>query len=152
MYSYDDRIRAVELYIKLGKRIRATIRQLGFPTKGALRGWYREYKRRGDLKKRSRRTPKYSKAQQKLAVDHFLDHGRSIAFTRKALGYPSRCLLRSWIYEQHPELHRRCVGRSRPVPRSLKIKQQAVIALRTRRGKARTIAQDLGVARETLHN
>jgi transposase-like protein len=28
MYSDEDRIRAVELYIKLGKRVRATIRQL----------------------------------------------------------------------------------------------------------------------------
>jgi len=36
MYSYEDRIRAVELYIKLGKRVRATIRQLGYPTKNAL--------------------------------------------------------------------------------------------------------------------
>lgn len=27
MYSYEDMIRAVELYIKLGKRVRATIRQ-----------------------------------------------------------------------------------------------------------------------------
>jgi transposase-like protein len=40
MYSYDDKIRAIELYIKPGKRIRATIRHLGFPTKNALRGWY----------------------------------------------------------------------------------------------------------------
>ncbi|MDH1766371.1 hypothetical protein N5D37_12090 [Comamonas aquatica] len=30
MYSYADRIRAVELYIKLGLRVRATIRQLGY--------------------------------------------------------------------------------------------------------------------------
>ena len=30
MYSYDDRIRAVELYIKLGKRTGTTIRQLGY--------------------------------------------------------------------------------------------------------------------------
>jgi transposase-like protein len=29
MCSYEDRIRAVELYIKLGKRVRPTIRQLG---------------------------------------------------------------------------------------------------------------------------
>jgi len=27
MYSYEDRIRAVELYIKLGKRVRATCGQ-----------------------------------------------------------------------------------------------------------------------------
>ncbi|MBF2718240.1 hypothetical protein GOZ80_25950 [Agrobacterium vitis] len=38
MYSYEDRIRALELYIKLGKRVRATIRQMGYPTKNALKG------------------------------------------------------------------------------------------------------------------
>ena len=40
MYTYADRIRAVELYIRLGLRVRATIRQLGYPTKNALKGWY----------------------------------------------------------------------------------------------------------------
>ncbi len=49
MYSYEDRIRAVELYIKLGKRVRPTICQLGYPTKNALKGWYREYEQRLDL-------------------------------------------------------------------------------------------------------
>jgi putative transposase len=48
MYSYNDRIRAVELYIKFGKRVRATIRQLGYPTKNALKGWCREYEQRRD--------------------------------------------------------------------------------------------------------
>ena len=32
MYSYDDWLRAVRLYIKLGKRVGLTIRQLGYPT------------------------------------------------------------------------------------------------------------------------
>lgn len=36
MYSYEDRIRAVELYIKLGKRVAETI-QLGYPTENALK-------------------------------------------------------------------------------------------------------------------
>jgi transposase-like protein len=45
MYSYEERIRAVELYIKLGKRLRATIRQLGYLTKNSLIGWNREYER-----------------------------------------------------------------------------------------------------------
>jgi len=49
MYSYEDRIRAVELYIKLGKQVRATIRQLGSLTKNAVKSWYREYERRFDL-------------------------------------------------------------------------------------------------------
>ena len=38
MYSYEDRIRAVELCIKLGKRVRPTIRQLGYSTKNSLKG------------------------------------------------------------------------------------------------------------------
>tara|TARA_R100001377_G_scaffold60964_1_gene37072 strand:+ start:521 stop:697 length:177 start_codon:yes stop_codon:yes gene_type:complete len=33
MYSYEERLRAVKLYIKLGKRVQATIRELGYPTK-----------------------------------------------------------------------------------------------------------------------
>jgi len=43
MYAYEERMRAVALYLKLGKRLRATIRELGYPSKNALKGWYREY-------------------------------------------------------------------------------------------------------------
>ena len=46
MYSYEERLRAVKLYIKLGKRVQATIRELGYPTKNALQGWHREYRKR----------------------------------------------------------------------------------------------------------
>lgn len=38
MYSYANRFRAVELYIKLGKRVRVAFRQLGYPAKNALEG------------------------------------------------------------------------------------------------------------------
>ena len=37
MYSYEHRVRAVRLYIKLDKRVAATIRQLGYPTKNSLK-------------------------------------------------------------------------------------------------------------------
>ena len=50
MYSYEDRIRAVRLYIKLGERTGTTIRQLGYPTKNALKSWHREYEQGGDLR------------------------------------------------------------------------------------------------------
>ena len=43
MFSYEDRLRAVQLSIKLDKRIGLTIRQLGYPTKNSLNTWYREY-------------------------------------------------------------------------------------------------------------
>lgn len=50
MYSYEDRIRTVQLYIKLGKRVVATIRQLGYPTKNSLKAWHRESEQSPDLK------------------------------------------------------------------------------------------------------
>lgn len=51
MYSYEERIRAVKLYIKLGKRSAATIRQLGYPTRKALKTWNQEYEQSRDLPK-----------------------------------------------------------------------------------------------------
>ena len=70
MYSYADRLRAVELYIRLGKRLNATIRQLGYPTKNALRGWYREYIQHFDLRIQPvARAPKYSEAEKQAALE-----------------------------------------------------------------------------------
>lgn len=153
MYSYEDRIRAVELYVKLGKRVKATIRQLGYPTKNALRSWYRDYEQRSDLPKGyARSKPKYSQEQKEVAVRHYLDHGGCIAFTIRALGYPGRDSLRSWIHESHPELHIRVVGRSNGTARPPAMKQAAVIALCTRQESAQAVAQELGVCRPTLYN
>ena len=74
MYSYEDRIRAVKLFIKLGNRPRATIRQLGYPTKNALIGWYRAYIQDCDLQEGYVRSiRKYSDDQKQAAVQHFLD-------------------------------------------------------------------------------
>lgn len=89
MYSFEERLRAVNLYLKFGKRCRATIRQLGYPTKNTLKAWYAEFERRGDLRAGySRPKPKYSDEQRNVAVDHWANHGRCYSFTLKALGYP----------------------------------------------------------------
>lgn len=49
MYSYEERVWAVKLYLKLGRRSKATIRQLGYPTKNSLKTWCDEFERSGDL-------------------------------------------------------------------------------------------------------
>jgi putative transposase len=49
MYSYEDRIRAVRPYVKLVRRVAATIRQLGYPTRNALKSWHTEFELRLDL-------------------------------------------------------------------------------------------------------
>ncbi|MNY19820.1 hypothetical protein D3C86_1532730 [compost metagenome] len=76
MYSYEDRIRAGELYIKLGKRVAEAIHQLGYPTENALKSWHRAYEQGSDLPRGYARTkPKYSQAQQTLAIEHSLVDG-----------------------------------------------------------------------------
>ena len=52
MYSYEQRIRAVLLYIQYEHSGSATIRELGYPTTKMLRRWYREYDATGDLHSR----------------------------------------------------------------------------------------------------
>ena len=71
MYSYEDRMRAIQLYFKLDKRIRATIRQLGYPTKNALKSWHCEYERRSALPLGyAGRPSKYSQEQKQAAIAH----------------------------------------------------------------------------------
>jgi putative transposase len=150
MFSYEDRLRAVRLYIKLGKRVGLTIRQLGYPTKNALKSWHREYERSHDLPAGYSRASRYSQAQKEEAVQHYLDHGRCLAATIKVLGYPSRDLLRDWVQTLHPEIGARVVGRGQALTPARK--EAAVIALCTRRGSAQSVAQELGVSRPSLYN
>jgi transposase InsO family protein/transposase-like protein len=150
MYSYDDRLRAVRLYIKLGKRVRLTIRQLGYPTKNALKGWHREFEQRHDLPTAYARRPRYSEAQKELAVQHYRDNGRCLTATIAVLGYPSRKLLSDWVHERHPLAGPRVVGPSREL--SPAVKKAAVIALCMRQASAQSVAQELGVSRLTLYN
>ncbi len=84
-----ERMRAIELYIKLGKRVRTTIRELGCPTKNVLKGWFREYELLQSLPIRSApRPPKFSGAQKQVALEHYASQGRCILWTLRALGYP----------------------------------------------------------------
>ena len=153
MYSYEERIRAVKLYIKLGGRLGATIRKLGYPTKNSLIGWYREYMREQDLQVGySRTSGKYSAEQKQIAVQHYLDHDHCMAFTLRALGYPCRELLTRWIDELHPKLRRRMVGRAPNTQHAPEVKNAAVVELCTRTGNALAIAQSVGVCRPTLYN
>ncbi|CAN5166392.1 hypothetical protein BH11PSE10_BH11PSE10_12280 [soil metagenome] len=149
MYSYDDRLRAVQPYIKLGKRLGLTIRQLGYPTKNALKTWYREYEQRLDLPAGYARQPRYSQAHKERAVELHRDHGQCIAATIKALGYPSRSLLSAWILELNPQARGPVVGRAQEL--TPEAKQSAVIALCMRPASAQAVADDVGVSRGSLY-
>lgn len=126
---------------------------MGYPTENALKSWHREYERCLDLPRGYvRAKPKYSQDQKEQAVEHYVAHGRCIALTIKALGYPGRDSLRAWIREFHPELHTRVVSRSTGSARPPAMKKAAVIALCMRQDSAQAVAQELGVCRPTLYN
>lgn len=121
MYSYEDRIRAVQLYIKYGKRTVTVIRELGYPSRKNLPRWYRAYIEAGDLPKRSRPKPRYTPEQKRTAVDHYSDHGCCLAGTRRALGYPSREVLASWVDELRPGTRRVVTGTNASAPFALDV-------------------------------
>jgi putative transposase len=150
MYSYEDRLRAVRLYIKLGKRAGLTIRQLGYPTKNALKAWHSEFEQPQGLSTGYTRQPKYTNAHKARAIQHYLDHGRCLSATLKAMGYPSRALLASWVRYAYPEERPR-VGQAHEALSS-QAKQSAVMALCMRQGSAQAVAQELGVSRPSLYN
>lgn len=152
MYSYEDRIRAVKLYIKLGKRTGPTIRKLGYPTKNSLKCWYQEYEKSIALKVGYVRPQKYSDEQKRLAVQHYLDHDRCIASTMKAMGYPCRAVLTGWIDELHPEVRPRMVGRAPNVKHPLDLKNTVIVDFCTRQTSAQAIAKKVAVCRPTLYN
>jgi transposase InsO family protein/transposase-like protein len=153
MYSYEDRLRAVKLYIKLGKRIRATIRQLGYPTKNSLKNWHQEFLERGDLQvDYVRSVPKYSTLQRAVAIEHYMNHGRCFSATLRALGYPCRRTLTEWVRDQHPETKKYVVSKAGKPTASLEFRQAAVHEFCTREGSAQAVAQRLDVDRGTLYN
>ena len=49
MYSYEERMRAVLLYIQYDHSASATVRELGYPTTKMLRRWDRDYEVTGEL-------------------------------------------------------------------------------------------------------
>lgn len=93
MYSYEDRMGAVHLYIRYGKRTAPVIRELGYPSRKNLARWYRAYIEAGDLPKGYCRTrPRYSTEQKEIAVEHYMGHGRNLQVTGLPMPQSTRLL------------------------------------------------------------
>lgn len=89
MYSYEDRLRAVRLYLKLGRRMSATLRQLGYPTKNSLKAWLAEFERNQDLRRGYQRIKRqYTDEQKQRAVDHYIEQGYCLSPHNPKPGLP----------------------------------------------------------------
>lgn len=151
MYSYEDRKKAVELYVKYDRSAASTIRELGYPGRKMLALWYEEYVQTGQLHERSKKKSKYTENQMRVAVHYYLEHGRNIAGTTKKIGYPSRDTLRTWIEEMVPEERKIRTKHSRVVQFTKEQKKDAVLELCTREGAAATVAQEFAASRGVLY-
>src|SRR5690606_9606927 len=138
MYSYEDRVRADKLYFKLGRKLRLTLCKLGYPMKNSLLAQVRKFEHRQGLKQGYQRQMwKYGEEDKRRAVDHYVDNGHCLAYTRRTLGYPCRITLNKWIRELRPDLCKAVAGRS-PSPSYLfPEKQEAVISEHSYRHGAR---------------
>ena len=109
MYSFEKRLKAVELYFELGNNAALTVRRLGYPDVTSLAHWVDEYERNQSLHAQKHRYSKYSDEEKERAIQYYLKNGKSVLQTVKVLGYPSRPLLKAWIKEYNPlEAERRC--------------------------------------------
>ncbi|MGI6254882.1 MAG: hypothetical protein ACOYJZ_04545 [Acutalibacter sp.] len=107
-YTYEERMRAVKAYIASGYQANQTIQELGYPSHEALRGWYREYQRNGDLHRDFNRAPLHTEEQKAKAVAHYYANGCNYSKTSKAQGYVNRDRLRQWMLESQPSEGQRC--------------------------------------------
>jgi len=154
VYTLEERMKAVQLYLKWGRDSAAVRRELGYPCRKALRLWVKEYETTGSLHNGYRtRKPRYSEEQKQAANKYYLEHGRNLQRSIRALGYPNKAPFRQWLDEALPDrqgLH----SRRRPDPRvelTSEQKQTAVVDLVSRKGPAREVAAKHGVSRTAMY-
>jgi len=104
MYSYEDRIKAVEMYIRSNLSA-ANGEGVGVSKQKNVILMVKEYREASGLRRRYTKRLEYASAQKKTAVNYYLKNGRSIGRTIKAVEYHSKTLLKGWNVEMvHMEL------------------------------------------------
>ena len=107
-YSREQRRRAAELYERYEHSAADVIRELGYPSKEALRMWHRDWleeRRTGIPSSRGEHYSRYTDEQKRAAVDHCLTHGRRSGRTMRRMGYPSREVLAACVFCQAVVVH-----------------------------------------------
>ena len=73
-YTREQRQRAVELYVKYECCAADVIRELGYPSREALRMWHRDWldeQGTGVSSQRGERYARYTEEQKRASVDHY---------------------------------------------------------------------------------
>lgn len=151
MYTYEERMQAVQAYIASGLHANETVCALGYPTRQALRNWYKEYQEQGDLHRKFIHHPKFSEEEKKRGVTLFYENGRNLTRTSNFLGTVSRDTLKKWVLETLPPEKLDCTFRNPVVKCTPEQKREAVIEFMARGGCAEKIANRYGVSYSNLY-
>ena len=150
MYGLEQRRVAIETFIKFGYSYADTIAGLGYPNRQSLRSRWNDYREHGKVRPgKPAGEPRFPLEMRRAAVEHYLEHGKSLARTMRAMGYPkSREYLVKWIDELAPgrRKSRLAIGPRREKI-SLEEKIRAVAELESRDGAAAEVADRHGAAR-----
>lgn len=158
-YSNEEKLKAVELYIKYDKRAIQTIIELGYPNeRHTLTRWYKEYEATGSFSnghiERGRISwGKYTDEMVEEAVKYYVEHGKNLNATVRALGYPNRThTLRDWIKKVCPEGYRDILYSNTKVRYDQHSVAKAVSRYSTRKDKSVSqIAEECGVSRGAVY-
>ena len=102
MYTREERMKAVDLYIKHKKNATPVILALGYPARKSLPRWYKIYmkeKETGILHDGLFWLLKYPLEKRKYAVDCCRENGWNFTKTSVEIGYPCPKTLKLWCYE-----------------------------------------------------
>ena len=149
-YSKEQRRRAAELYERYEHSAADVIRELGYPSKEALRMWHRDWleeRRTGIPSSRGEHYSRYTDGQRRAAVEHYLTHGRRLSRTIRQMGYPSREVLAAWIDGLAPG--ERAVKRG---PVADEVRRMAVARLVAGGVTSRQVAAEVGVEASVVRN
>ncbi len=149
MFSTKQRTKAMETFIKYDHSYADTIAELGYPTRSTLGIWWKEYRATGEVPAGVyEREPRYSDGQRRVAVDHYLAHGKRLTRTMRMLGYPgSRETLACWADELAPGERKYRGPNPKAEPKPLATKVRVVAELEAREGSAAEVAERHGVSR-----
>lgn len=145
MYSAKQRKAAIDTFVRFDHSYADTIAEPGYPPGAALRMWWKEHEKTGQLPQQKRREPSSGTQQMKAAAACYPKHGKNLSRARRALGHPKPdAALAKWIDKLAHG--RRKMRKTRSAP-SAEEKMEAAAALEARAAPAQKAAEDHGASR-----
>ena len=146
----EQRLRAVRLYERYDRSAASVTDELGYPSRGMLAQWHRawvEAVRDDGRSLDDGRGERYTPERKRAAVGHYLQHGRCLRRTLRALGYPSHEVLARWIDELEPDRRR-----LRRAPVDEPTRRRAVVRYACGEATSRRIGEELGMSADVVRN